>query len=107
MKKSAFIVILLCNCTSPFAGEASGLVSSIYIADDSASILFKLDADIKRTPRCNESGRFSLNLIKRGGMAAYMALLEAKREKYTVLVEGLNTCANHWKSEDILNIQLH
>ena len=65
-----------------------------------------LAGDNKDTPRCNENGRFALSLRKFGGMASYMALLEAKREKYEVRVEGLNTCGNHWKSEDVLDIQI-
>lgn len=106
MSKFTVTVLLLLFSEIISAGEATGHVTSIYVADDSTVVLFRLDSPIKDTPRCNESDRLSLNLRKRGGMAAYMALLEAKKEKYVVSVEGLNRCANHWKSEDILNIQL-
>ena len=106
MKYTLLTVLLFIFTNLSVAGEARGLVTSIQVADDSHAILFQLDGEIKGTPRCNESGRFALSLRKFGGMAGYMALLEAKREKYEVRVEGLNTCANHWKSEDVLDIQI-
>ncbi len=40
-------------------------------------------------------------------MATYTAILEAKKQGYKVTVEGLNTCANEWKSEDLKNIKIH
>ena len=101
-----FIMSILSSSTA-FAGTATGKIATIYVADNDTAVLFTLTSPIKNTPRCNEGERFSLNLRKPGGMAAYMALLEAKRQDYDVAVEGLNTCANEWKSEDIKNIELH
>ncbi|MBI1423407.1 MAG: hypothetical protein GC149_08080 [Gammaproteobacteria bacterium] len=88
------------------AGNAVGRVGAITVANDSHAVLFQLDREIDNTPRCNESKRFSIHLQKPGGMAAYMALLSAKQHGYTVLIEGLNNCANEWKSEDVKTIIL-
>ena len=103
-----YLCLVLCSLfvKMGMAGEALGLVTTIQVADDSHAILFRLDSEIKGTPRCNETGQFALSLRKYGGMASYMLLLEAKRERYEVRVEGLNSCGNHWKSEDILDIQI-
>ncbi len=80
MKKLLAMICLLLLSGMTNAGEATGRVTSIYVADDSRAVLFQLDSSIKDTPKCNESARFSLSLRKKGGMAVYMALLEAKRE---------------------------
>lgn len=76
------------------------------MADGSDAVPFVIAAPIDDSPRCNESGRFSISLRKPGGMAAFMALLEAKKQGYEVTVEGLNTCTNEWKAEDAKNIVL-
>lgn len=101
-----FIVMLIASlyCGVSFAGSGVGKVTRIFVADGSSAVLFKLDSAIEDTPRCNENKRFSINLHKPGGMAAYRAILEAKREGYRVTVEGLNTCSNEWKSEDVEDI---
>ena len=96
--------LLFAYTSTVFAGNAVGRVGTITIANDSHAVLFQLDREIDNTPRCNESKRFSIHLQKPGGMAAYMALLSAKQQGYTVLIEGLNNCANEWKSEDIKTI---
>lgn len=83
------------------AGSASGRITQIEITNHSAAVLFKLDVAIDRTPRCNESGRFAIDLRKAAGDAAYQALLLARKEGYVVRVEGLNTCSADWKSEDV------
>lgn len=103
----AFISLLVFCPSLSLAGNATGNVASIYVADDSPTVLFTLTSAINDTPRCNEAQRFSIGLRKPGGMAAYMAILEAKKEGYEIRVEGLNTCTNEWKSEDIKNITLH
>lgn len=107
MNKILGIFIGLCFCGVSYAGNSTGKISSIYVADDSDAVLFALSSPIERTPRCNEAERFSINIRKPGGMAAYQAILEAKSQGYEVSVEGLNTCVNEWKSEDIKNIVLH
>ena len=103
-------LMLLCAvfCSGQvYAGSAVGKITNIHVADNSVYVLFMLDSDISNTPRCNEKGRFSISLRKPGGSAAYTAILEAKREGYQVRVEGLNTCSNDLRSEDIRNITLY
>lgn len=90
-----------------YSGEATGRITTILVADNSYSILFKLSSEINATPRCNEGNRFSISLRKPGGIAAYTAILEAKKEGYEVNVTGLNTCTNEWNSEDTKNIVLN
>jgi hypothetical protein len=107
MTRVVFVLTALLYSGLALAGTATGKVTSIYVADGSNAVLFKLDATIEDTPRCNEAQRFSINLIKPGGMAAYRAILEAKRDGYEVSVEGLNTCGNEWKSEDIKQIVIN
>jgi hypothetical protein len=97
-------ILLLCYSGTVAAGSATGRVAAITVSNDDYAILFQLDKPIEKTPRCNESQRFSLHLQKPSGMAAYMALLEAKKQGYTVLIEGLNNCSNEWKSEDVKTI---
>lgn len=89
------------------AGSATGKIATVLVADGAAAVLFTLTSELSDTPRCNEARRFSIDLRKPGGVAAYMAILEAKRQGYIVSVEGLNTCTNEWKSEDIKNVVLH
>lgn len=105
-KLISIIIVMALPVTAP-AGTATGKIADIFVSDNDTAVLFTLTASIDDTPRCNEGKRFSLNLRKPGGMAAYTAILEAKRNEYIVSVEGLNTCANEWKSEDIKNIVLH
>ena len=106
MNKLCLMLTALVYSGLVFAGNATGKITSIFVADNSDAVLFMLDSQINDTPRCNEAKRFSIGLRKPAGMAAYMAILEAKREGYEVSVEGLNTCINEWKSEDIKNILL-
>ncbi len=89
------------------AGHPTGKIASISVADNSTAVLFTLSSAISDTPRCNEGQRFSIALHKPGGAAAYTAILEAKQQGYEVSVEGLNSCGNEWKSEDIKTIILH
>lgn len=107
MSKFIFLSVVMLYSSFALAGTATGKITTIFIADGSSAVLFKLDSRIQDTPRCNEAKRFSIELRKPGGTAAYMAILEAKREKYQVSVEGLNTCTNEWKSEDIKAIILN
>lgn len=107
MNKLLIILITFWFSSSTLAGNATGKISSIFVADDSTAVLFSLTTPINSTPRCNEDERFSINIRKPGGMAAYTAILEAKRQGYEVTVQGLNTCTNEWKSEDIKNVLLH
>lgn len=104
MNRTVFMLAAVLYCSAAVAGSGSGKITSIFVADGSSAVLFKLDSAIHDTPRCNEYKRFSINLRKPGGMAAYRAILEAKREGYNVKVEGLNTCSNEWKSEDVEDI---
>lgn len=107
MHKIVIALGILISSGATVAGSATGKVATIFVADNSSAVLFTLSSQIENTPRCNEEQRFSLDLSKPGGMAAYMALLEAKRESYEVRVAGLNTCANEWKSEDIKSLILY
>ena len=107
MQKLLIIVSFFLLSNSAFAGNATGQISSIFVADDSTAVLFTLTSAIENTPRCNEGKRFSIELRKPGGMATYTAILEAKKQGFNVTVDGLNTCANEWKSEDLKNIKIH
>ena len=107
MYKSIVLLTTLFFSNVVFSGNATGKITNIFVADNSFYVLFKLDSQINDTPRCNEKERFSISLRKPGGAAAYTAILEAKKEGYEVGVEGLNTCTNEWKSEDIKNIILN
>ena len=107
MYKITILLISLALSNNAFSGNATGKITTIFVADNSFYVLFMLNSNINNTPRCNEEKRFSLSLQKPGGFAAYTAILEAKKEGYEVNVEGLNTCANEWKSEDIKNIKLN
>jgi hypothetical protein len=100
------IFLLLLFPIASLAGSASGRVTSIYTANDSAVVLFKLDGELHDSPRCNEKGRFAINTADRGGENVYRAILEAKARGYRVVVNGLNTCASNWKSEDVRNIEI-
>ena len=107
MYKLIILLITLSFSTNVFSGNATGKIISILVTNNSFYVLFMLDSKIKDTPRCNEEKRFSLSLRKPGGLAAYTAILEAKREGYEVSVKGLNTCFNEWKSEDIKHLKLN
>lgn len=99
-------LLLIFATNTAFAGSAVGHVTRVTVANDNYAVLFQLDKPIDNTPRCNEYKRFAIHLKKPGGMAAYMALLEAKQQSYTIEVEGLNNCSNDWKSEDVKTITL-
>jgi hypothetical protein len=99
-------ILLLSYAGTAMAGTATGRITTITVHNDQHAVLFQLDKPIAKTPRCNESQHFSIHLLKPGGMAAYMALLEAKQQGYTVLIEGMNNCSNEWKSEDVKSIIL-
>lgn len=98
------LLALLCYSGTVVAGSAVGRIATVTVANDNYAVLFQLDKPIENTPRCNESKRFSIHLQKPGGMASYMALLDAKQQGYTVVVDGLNNCSNEWKSEDVRSI---
>lgn len=99
------VVLLRCSsCGIPSAGQATGEVVRIAVADNFSSVLFSQGATITETPRCNERQKFSVGLEKLGGMAAYMLLLDAKRQGHRLAVEGLRAWANGWKSDDIKRI---
>ena len=104
MSKFICIGIILAYTSLAQAGTATGKITTIEVADDSIAVLFMLSSALEDTPRCNEAKRFAINLRKPGGVASYMALLEAKRKEYVISIEGLNTCGNEWKSEDVKRI---
>lgn len=99
------LFLLLCS----YAGIANavtavGRVATITVANNSFVELFQLDKPIENSPRCNESQRFSNHLQPPSGIAAYLALLAAKQQGYTVLNEGTNISSNECKSEDVRTI---
>lgn len=107
MQKSLIIISCLVLSSAVLAGNSTGKIATIFVSDNSTAVLFTLTSPIVDTPRCNEGHRFSIDLRKPGGTAAYTAILEAKKNGYQITVEGLNTCANEWKSEDLKNIAIH
>ena len=106
MNNILLLLTVLVYSDYAFAGNATGKIVSVFVANNSASILFTLDSQIIDTPNCNEAKRLSIDLRKPGGMATYMAILEAKKYGYEVRAEGLNTCINEWNSEDTKFITL-
>lgn len=106
MLKIVLLASLLALCTTVQAGDARGLVKHISVGNNSDVVLFNLTSKNDDIPRCNETGKYSVLLITAGGLAAYQALLEAKRNGYIVRVEGTNACKFHWKSEDVRNLTL-
>ena len=100
-------LLLMLTSSTAFAGTAIGRVTSITVSNNSDTVLFQINKPIHNTPRCNATGQFALHLKKPGGMAAYMALLEAKKHSYTVLIDGMNNCSGNWQSEDIRTIKLN
>jgi hypothetical protein len=105
MKILSFIVIAFLASANALAGTSTGKISSITVTNDSSVVLFSLTSPINKTPKCNEEGRFSIQLRKPGGMTAYTAILEAKKQDYEVTVNGLNTC--DWRSENVKDITLY
>lgn len=106
MKTPIWIMVGMLYMPALLAGTARGTVANVYVSNSSPAVLFDLNSGIEDTPRCNESGRFAIDTGKFGGTASFHALMEAKREKYTVSVQGLNTCVADWKSEDVKYIHL-
>ena len=106
MLKRIFLILVLAFPAVALAGSASGRVSRIYTANDSPVVLFAVEGGLHDTARCNESGRFAILTTKKGGSNVYRAILEAKVRGYTVVVTGLNTCSNDWKSEDVRNVEI-
>lgn len=107
MLKIVVSILMLSFSNYVLSGSATGKVSSVLVSDNTLSVLFTLDTEIEDTPRCNERKKFSILLRKPGGAAAYTAILEAKKEGYEVHVEGLNSCSNDWKSEDLKSIEMY
>lgn len=101
----AFTLFLISS--SAFAGTAIGHITSIIVADNRDTVLFKLNTPIHNTPSCNETGQFALHLNMPGGMATYMALLAAKQHGYTVMVDGTRSCSGNWNSEDLRTLRLN
>lgn len=106
MMRSVLLLSGLLGTALAMAGSATGRIATIEITNHLPAILFTLDAEIQGTPRCNEYERFAVDLRKIAGDEVYEALLLARREGYVVRVEGLNTCAADWKSEDVKSITL-
>lgn len=106
MKKLSLIFAALLYSGMAVCGSAKGQVSGIVVGNGLYAVMFTLTAKIDDTPKCNEAKRFAINMAKPGGMVAYMAILEAKKQGYDVTVRGLNTCVAEWRSEDIEDITL-
>jgi hypothetical protein len=105
MKLCSIAVIAILVSSNALAGTATGKILTITVSNNTTVVLFSLTSPIDKTPKCNEEGRFSVELKKPGGMAFYKAILEAKKQDYQVTVNGLNTCG--WKSENVKDITLY
>ena len=79
-------------------------VLSVLAALVVGGIFLALTGENEEPLRCNETNKFSILLTTHGGRATYTALLEAKRNKYLVRVEGTNGCKFFWKAEDVLDL---
>lgn len=106
MFKRSALLVALCIPHVAFAGSGSGRVTSIFIANDTSVVLFKLDGPLEDSPGCNKGERFAIQTAGQGGRNLYRAVLEAKAHDYTIAVKGLNTCVYEWKSEDVKNIEI-
>lgn len=84
-----------------WAGHGHGKVGRIGIGNDAPVVLFDLSSQVEEPPRCNELGRFAIDLRKPGGRSSYEALLLAKERDLAVTVTGLNTCKAYRGTEDI------
>ncbi|MEJ2361750.1 MAG: hypothetical protein P8Z75_10035 [Gammaproteobacteria bacterium] len=107
MYKRFLALILIFTSSTAFAGTAIGHVTSIIVANNQDTVLFKVNTGIHNTPKCNETGQFAIHLDKPGGMATYMALLTAKQKGFTIMADGTRGCSGNWKSEDLRTLRLN
>ena len=84
-----------------WAGDGAGKIGRIWVSNDAPVVLFNLTTEINDAPRCNELGRFAIDLRRPGGSASYEALLAAKGYDLPVRVRGLNTCRAYHGAEDV------
>ncbi len=90
--------------SAAWAGHGQGKIGRIWVGNDAPVILFELSSQVEESPRCNELGRFAIDLRRPGGRASYDALLLAKERNLTIAVTGLNTCKTYKGTEDIREI---
>ncbi|MFK8015251.1 MAG: hypothetical protein AB8G17_07405 [Gammaproteobacteria bacterium] len=105
MKRTSLLICLLLMSAGAAAGDAAGTLGAVWASPTSTFVMFVVVDPSAEYHRCNESQRYSLDLRQPGGEATYQLLLLAKRENYTVAVEGLNTC-NPFKAENIRNLSI-
>ena len=102
------ILALMYSVASPLhAGTATGHITGIQVNNYSHAVLFRLNTEIDRTPKCNLRKQFAIDLTQIGGDALYRLLLDARRAGYVVTVTGLNTCAVHYESEGVKTLEIH
>lgn len=106
MRKLNVLFAMLVLGSGAHAGTATGAIHEIHVANHVHTVAFSLNTPIKDTPRCNESNRFTFDLRKQGGDAMLQTLLVAKRDDFTVRVQGLNTCSLEWKAENVRDISI-
>lgn len=87
-----------------WAGHGHGKIGRIWVGNDAPVVLFNLSSESEESPRCNELGRFAIDLRRPGGPASYEALLSAKGHDLAITVTGLNTCKAYLGAEDIREI---
>lgn len=104
MKAFFITIIILFFCSSSYASKSSGKVKFINISNVNDRILFQLDNEPIKSPRCNETKQYVLDLTRANSKILYQALLLARQNDWVIDVVGLNTCSVHFKSEDVKNI---
>ena len=105
MKLKVFLLLFIMN-NSASAGTVTGKIGTIRISNSLNTIAFDLTGPIKNTPNCNDLGMFSISMFKESGDIFHSAIMEAKKNNWTVSVTGLNTCVAHPKAEDVKYITI-
>jgi hypothetical protein len=106
MKKYFLLALLVASTNGMASGSVAGKVTELRAAVNTPAVLFRVNAEIKDTPKCNEWEMLAVDLSKIGGDAMLQLVKLAKEHDYTVEVTGLGTCGGHWKSEDVKEITI-
>ncbi|MGB5395716.1 MAG: hypothetical protein WBN96_01070, partial [Gammaproteobacteria bacterium] len=75
---SHILTLMLIVAPPLHAGTATGHITGILVNNYSHAVLFRLNSEIDRTPRCNLRKQFAIDLTQIGGDALYRLLLDAR-----------------------------
>ena len=109
LTRFALRIFILTLAVTPalHAGTATGNITGIELNNYSHAVLFRLNTEIDKTPKCNLRKQFAVDLTQIGGDAIYRLLLDARRFGYVVTVTGLNTCAVHYEAEGVKIVEIN